>query len=144
MKVDETSAGGELDERGEYRSHHEADIVAEFRARHLDLVKLATLLLGDPGGAEDVVQDVFTRVWERRQRLATDGFSGAYFYRSVVNACRSAQRRRRVLLRSGTRLGEVAELAASASAEDVMLRTDEDRLVLRALAALPRRQREGL
>jgi RNA polymerase sigma-70 factor (sigma-E family) len=131
MKVDETRA-------------HEADIVAEFQARHLDLVKLAILLLGDPGAAEDVVQDVFTRVWERRQRLAAAGFSAAYFYRAVVNGCRSVHRRRRVLLRFGTGPDAALDPEPGASAEDVVLRADEDRLVLRALAALPRRQREAL
>ena len=46
----------------------EADIVAQFHARHLELVRLAALLLGDSVAAEDVVQDVFTRVWEGRYR----------------------------------------------------------------------------
>jgi hypothetical protein len=35
----------------------EADIVAQFRARHLDLVRLAALLLGDSAAAEDMVQE---------------------------------------------------------------------------------------
>ena len=83
--------------------------MAEFQARHLDLVKLVILLLGDPGAAEDVVHDVFTQVWERRQRLAA-----------------------------------ALDPEPGASAKDVVPRADEDRLVLRALAALPRRQREAL
>jgi DNA-directed RNA polymerase specialized sigma24 family protein len=73
----------------------EADIVAQFRARHLGLVRLAALLLGDSAAAEDVVQDVFTRVWEGRHRLAAAGFTAPYFYRAVVNGCRSVHRRRR-------------------------------------------------
>ena len=56
----------------------EADIVAQFRARHLELVRLAALLLGDSAAAEDVVQDVFTRVWEGRRRLAAAGFTAPY------------------------------------------------------------------
>ena len=73
----------------------EADIVAQFRARHLDRVRLAALLLGDSAAAEDVVQDVFTRVWEGRHRLAAAGFTAPYFYRAVVDGCRSVHRRRR-------------------------------------------------
>jgi len=122
---------------------NEADIVAQFRARHLELVRLAALLLGDFAAAEDVVQDVFARVWEGRDRLAAAGFSAAYFYRSVVNSCRSVHRRRGTLPAAGA--AEAALLAEpGTSAEDVVLRADEDLRVLRALAALPRRQREAL
>lgn len=121
-------------------SRGEADIVAQFRARHLELVRLAALLLGDRGAAEDVVQDVFARVWAGRGRLAEAGFTGAYFYRSVVNGCRSVHRRRGAFPAAEAVLP--AELGSSA--EDVVLRADEDRRVLRALAALPRRQREAL
>jgi RNA polymerase sigma-70 factor (sigma-E family) len=118
----------------------EADIVTQFHARHLDLVRLATLLLGDRAAAEDVVQDVFARVWERRDRLAAAGFTAAYFYRAVVNGCRSVHRRRGV---SGA--GEAAlRPEPGTSAEDIVLRADEDRRVLSALATLPRRQREAL
>ena len=121
----------------------EADIVAQFRARHLELVRLAALLLGDSAAAEDVVQDVFARVWEGRDRLAAAGFSAGYFYRAVVNGCRSVHRRR-----GAFPAGSAAEAALlsqpGTSAEDVVLRADEDRRVLHALAALPRRQREAL
>lgn len=121
----------------------EADIVTQFRARHLELVRLAALLLGDSAAAEDVVQDVFARVWEGRDRLAAAGFTAGYFYRAVVNGCRSVHRRQGALLTGGT--AEAALLPQpGTSAEDVVLRADEDRQVLRALAALPRRQREAL
>jgi RNA polymerase sigma-70 factor (sigma-E family) len=122
----------------------EADIVAEFRARHLELVKLAALLLGDYVAAEDVVQDVFTRVWEGRQRLAASGFSAPYFYRAVVNSCRTVHRRRQVTLRFGGRAEVALRSEPGTSAEEVVLRADEDQRLLRALATLPQRQREAI
>jgi RNA polymerase sigma-70 factor (sigma-E family) len=121
----------------------EADIVTQFRARHLELVRLAALLLGDSTAAEDVVQDVFARVWERRDRLAAAGFTAGYFYRAVVNGCRSVHRRRSAFPAGGA--AEAALLSQpGTSAEDVVLRADEDQRVLHGLAALPRRQREAL
>jgi DNA-directed RNA polymerase specialized sigma24 family protein len=42
-----------------------AGIADLFLARHVDLVRLATLLVGDQATAEDVVQDVFTKVCAR-------------------------------------------------------------------------------
>ena len=122
----------------------EEDIAAQFRARHLELVQLAALLLGDRAAAEDVVQDVFARVWEGRHRLAAAGFTAPYFYRAVVNGCRSVHRRRQVTSRFGT-TAEASLLAEpGACPEEAVLRADEDQRVLRALAALPRRQREAL
>ncbi len=121
----------------------ETDIITQFRARHLDLVRLATLLLGDRAAAEDVVQDVFARVWEGRDRLAAAGFTPAYLYRSVVNGCRSVHRRRGAFPAGGSAEAALAP-EPGASVEDVVLRADEDRRVLRALTGLPRRQREAL
>ena len=123
---------------------NEADIVAQFRSRHLELVRLAALLLGDAAAAEDVVQDVFARVWAGRDRLAAAGFTAAYFYRAVVNGCRSVHRRRREPSLSGASAEAALLTVPDVSAEEAMLRADEDRLVLSGLAALPRRQREAL
>jgi RNA polymerase sigma factor (sigma-70 family) len=122
----------------------EADIVAEFRARHLQLVRLAALLLGDYAAAEDVVQDVFARVWAARARLAVEGVSAGYIHTSVVNACRSLHRRRVIARRFGSSRDASQWFDPVASAETVALRADEDSQVVRALAALPRRQREAL
>jgi DNA-directed RNA polymerase specialized sigma24 family protein len=85
-----------------YESTTAEDIVAQFRTRHLELVRLAALLLGDHAAAEDVVQDVFARVWAARARLAADGISAGYFHTSVVNACRSQHRRHAIARRFGS------------------------------------------
>ena len=64
-----------------------------FRQYHADLVRLALLLVGDCASAEDVVQDVFTRLCARGREL--DQVSAlAYIRTAVVNGCRSVLRRR--------------------------------------------------
>ena len=122
----------------------EADLAALFRARHLELVRLATLLLGDQAAAEDVVQDVFARVHAGWARLAANGLSVSYLRTAVVNGCRSVQRRRVIARRFG--VSREAELWSEPheSAEAAVLLAEEGRRVLRALAALPQRQREAL
>lgn len=64
-----------------------------FAAERVPMVHLATLLVGSPAIAEELVQDAFvsvTRSWDRVDR------PGAYLRTSVVNKCMSALRRRAV------------------------------------------------
>lgn len=69
-----------------------ADLTALFRAHHLELVRLATLLTGDQATAEDVVQDAFERVYAAWGRLAKNGVGLAYIRTAVVNGCRAVHR----------------------------------------------------
>src|SRR5262245_17482946 len=90
-----------------------------FRDRHAELVRLAVLLLGSRAAAEDVVQDVFTRLCTR-DYLASGGNPLAYVRTAVVNGCRSAQRRVLAAGRSADRQSALVP-AAQGSAEDEVL-----------------------
>lgn len=118
------------------------DATVIFRQHHADLVRLALLLLGDRACAEDVVQDVFTRLCAGRRKLARDS-AVAYVRTAVVNGCRSVQRRRalarRVALTRAVPWSDMQE-----SAEHTAILAEDRRQVLSALAALPRRRREVL
>jgi len=69
---------------------------------------------------------------------------GGDFHRSVLNACRSVHRRRVVARRFGVSREAALWAVPEASAEDVALRAADELAVLRALTALPVRQREAL
>src|ERR1051325_1897353 len=73
-----------------------------FREKHAELVRLAVLLLGSRPAAEDVVQDVFTRLCTR-DYLSAGTSPLAYVRAAVVNGCRSAQRRTAAAGRAGER-----------------------------------------
>lgn len=103
------------------------------------LVRLGALLLRDRVGAEEVVQDAFIALHGRWESLGEPGNALAYLRRSVVNGCRSAQRRRAVAARyvpDPVRDVDSAEATVIAGARRTA--------VLTALAGLPRRQREVL
>jgi RNA polymerase sigma-70 factor (sigma-E family) len=121
-----------------------AGVADLFRARHVDLVRLATLLVGDQATAEDVVQDVFTRVYARAERLTANGIAMPYFRTAVVNACRSVHRQRGVVRRFGGSVEAKLWAEPAGSPEAAVLLAEDRRQVLRALDALPRRQREAL
>jgi RNA polymerase sigma-70 factor (sigma-E family) len=94
------------------------------------MVRLALLLTGSPGHAEELVQDAFVRVFARWAEVETPR---AYLRQAVVNACRSQQRRqsRELRHRSGT-----ARPATTGDAE-----IDE---MADALATLSDRQRKAV
>jgi RNA polymerase sigma-70 factor (sigma-E family) len=122
------------------------DLTTLFRAHHLDLVRLAAMLTGDRGTAEDVVQDAFERVHAARGRLADRGGVGvAYLRVAVINGCRAVHRRRQAAARRHDSGGQAAPGdGGQASAEQVVLRAERHREVAAALARLPRRRREVL
>ena len=73
------------------------DTLAElYAAEWPGMVRLAYLLLRDPGRAEDVAQAAFVAAYPRLRSLRETGTARAYLRRSVVNGCRSAHRRRAV------------------------------------------------
>jgi RNA polymerase sigma factor (sigma-70 family) len=115
-----------------------------FRQHHIELIRLAVLLVHDQPTAEDAVQDVFLRLQARRGQPGREGEEIAYIRACVLNACRSVPRRRRVASRVSTSVGVAAGLAVGESAETEVIRSEERRQVLVALAGLPARRREVL
>ena len=59
------------------------------------LYAVATLILRDPGRAEDAVQDALIRAWRDLPRLRDHDRFDAWLRRIVVNACRDASRKGR-------------------------------------------------
>ena len=66
------------------------DLYAEFRQLFLKfndpLCKYAFNLVLDKDAGEDIVQDVFTRIWEKHQEMITAPTIRAYLYKAVRNS----------------------------------------------------------
>jgi RNA polymerase sigma-70 factor (sigma-E family) len=121
-----------------------ADLTALFLRCHVELVRLAVLLVGDQPTAEDVVQDVFARLHARQANGTRGAESLPYVRAAVLNGCRSQLRRRAVAQRfAGTRDKSFDQFTQE-SAEQEMLRSEDRRQVLAALASLSTRRREVL
>jgi len=109
-----------------------------FRAHHLELVRLALVMVGDLATAEDVVQDAFERLHRGWHGLRQPSSSLAYVRASVLNGCRSVHRRAAVARKHAPRLAEPPSRSGPDAAAD-----DRGELA-GALRRLPRRQREVL
>lgn len=115
---------------------------AMFREYYDPLCRYVAGYLGSRDAAEDVVQGVFARIWQDRQRWAVTDL-GHYLYAAVrrraISHLRHLAVRRRVapslLIETGRRAPEAADV--DFEAEEVRLRLE------RALAALPPRTREA-
>jgi RNA polymerase sigma-70 factor, ECF subfamily len=64
----------------------EASFEVVFRDLYQPLCRYALGFLDDADQAEEVVQDVFVRVWERRETLQVSVSMKAYLYRAVHNS----------------------------------------------------------
>ncbi|MBS1529308.1 MAG: RNA polymerase sigma-70 factor [Bacteroidetes bacterium] len=58
-----------------------------FREYYAALCYFAQRMLGDASDAEDVVEELFVRLWSRQQTFADEGHLKAFLYRSTKNAC---------------------------------------------------------
>ena len=110
-----------------------------FERHHLELVRMAVVLLGDVGAAEDVVQDAFEKLQARWPRLRDPGNGLAYARASVLNGCRNAVRRSVLARRHAARLD-----GSPSTHPDAAQAVADHSELMAALRGLPRRQREVL
>jgi RNA polymerase sigma-70 factor (sigma-E family) len=111
------------------------------RAHYTSLVRLATLVVGDIGTAEQVTQDAFVKLQLRWGGLRDPAKAPAYLRSAVLNGARSQLRRRRVGVRHDAR--RTAAPAAVTPESATVGRAEHERVVA-ALRRLPRRQREAV
>jgi RNA polymerase sigma-70 factor (sigma-E family) len=116
-----------------------AAVGALFEEHHLELVRMAVVMLGDVGLAEDVVQDAFEKLQVRWHRLRDPGSALAYARATVLNGCRTAVRRSIRARRHAAR--DAVTLTPGADTDTAQAIADGSELMA-ALRRLPRRQRE--
>jgi RNA polymerase sigma-70 factor (sigma-E family) len=124
------------------RARRDADPLAVLHREHYaSLVRLASLVLGDVGLSEQVVQDAFVKLHLRWGGLRRLDQAPAYLRSSVLNGARSQLRRQKVRDRHDARR-TVAPAAGTPEASVVA--AGEHERVVAALRCLPERQREAL
>lgn len=69
------------------RNKEEAAFATVFNAFYPVLCGYANKYLNDADSAEEIVQDVFVKFWEKCESLAPDSSVKSYLFRSVHNTC---------------------------------------------------------
>jgi RNA polymerase sigma-70 factor (sigma-E family) len=115
-----------------------SEIEQLYESSYHQLLRLAVLLTGDRGAAEDAVQDAFVGFWRRIDALDNPEAVHAYLRSAVVNNSRSVLRRRR------TATKHIRDLRPPdpPGADHAILTQVRDGELRSAVADLPRRQRE--
>jgi len=119
-----------------FRDRDDMDAFEELIDRHqTPLLRAAEAVLGEPHGAQEVVQDAFLTLGRRAGRLvrSRDGGLRAWLGTVVRNACLDRLRRRR---RDRTR-ALVADAVAAGDRGDELEAADSGRVLWRAVDALP-------
>ncbi len=58
-----------------------------FRSSYVSLVRYAQTIIRDHDSAEEIVQDLFVKLWQDRQKLKIESSLNGYLFRSVHNRC---------------------------------------------------------
>ena len=58
-----------------------------FRSSYVSLVRYAKTIIKDHDTAEEIVQDLFVKLWQDRQKLTIEISLNGYLFRSVHNRC---------------------------------------------------------
>jgi RNA polymerase sigma-70 factor (ECF subfamily) len=117
-------------------------------ARHRTaMVAVATRVVRDPGTAEEIVQDVFTRLWTAPESY-DPARSNLRSYLLMVTRTRAIDRWRTLAVRGGAieRAGRMVDLdrPAEHDAADMVIERERARAAAAAVVALPRSQSEAL
>ena len=130
----------------EISSAAEALVVRLFHQEGRSLVRLARLFVDDRDAAEDLVQEAFLRLARSAHRITDIDRAPAYLRSIVLNLARDHNRRGLVSLRHhstsirSTSIG--AQRADDASTPDLLVQSEDHRIVIEAVRSLPVRQRD--
>jgi RNA polymerase sigma-70 factor (ECF subfamily) len=58
-----------------------------FRSSYVSLVRYAKVLIKDHDTSEEIVQDLFFRLWQDRNKLSIESSLNGYLFRAVHNRC---------------------------------------------------------
>jgi RNA polymerase sigma-70 factor, ECF subfamily len=78
---------GDTEKIGRIREGDTGQFESLFRSSYVSLVRYAKTLVKDHDTAEEIVQDLFFRLWKDKEKLKIESSLNGYLFRSVHNRC---------------------------------------------------------
>ncbi len=110
-----------------------------FRNYYAPLCYYASKILQNDGAAEEIVQDFFVRLWEKRADIEIETSLKNYFFRSVKNLCLNQIKHESVKLQH---VKSVISEAESTEYSDHFQEVNLQKDIKEGIAALPEKRRE--
>jgi RNA polymerase sigma-70 factor (ECF subfamily) len=78
---------GDIEIIGRIRQGDVEQFESLFRSSYVSLVRYAKTLIKDHDTAEEIVQDLFFRLWQDKEKIKIESSLNGYLFRSVHNRC---------------------------------------------------------
>lgn len=111
-----------------------------FRSSYVSLVRYAKTILRDHDASEEIVQELFFRLWQDKQKLTIESSLNGYLYRSVHNRALHYIEHQQVVSRHAGEMTASAEQISEPVTEAIYYSELQAR-VARVLERLPERCR---
>lgn len=112
-----------------------------FREFYAPLCLHARRYLIDSDIAEEVVQDMFFKMWDRRDSLTINSSLAAYLYKSVTNHALNYLKYQKHIQKYQEYVGFRTDDNVSISAHDALVNSDLEKELLRLIKSMPERRR---
>ncbi|HLP74071.1 MAG TPA: RNA polymerase sigma-70 factor [Bacteroidales bacterium] len=109
-----------------------------FRSSYVSLVRYAKVLIKDHDTAEEIVQDLFVKLWQERSKMSIESSLNGYLFRSVHNRCLHFVEHMKVVERYAEEMSKREQSFPENPAEILQYSELQDR-VARILEKLPER-----
>lgn len=109
-----------------------------FRSSYVSLVRYAKTLIKDHDTAEEIVQDLFFKLWQDREKLNIESSLNGYLFRSVHNRCLHHIEHARVVERHAEEVS-YRQTESQESPSDILNYKELQEKVARILEKLPDR-----
>ena len=109
-----------------------------FRSSYVSLVRYAKTLVKDHDTSEEIVQDLFFRIWEDREKLNIESSLNGYLFRAVHNRCLHWIDHNRIVDRHAAEMA-LKEEGKSETPDDIIRYKELQAKIVKILEHLPER-----
>ena len=109
-----------------------------FRSSYVSLVRYAKTIIKDHDTAEEIVQDLFVRLWQDRQKLKIESSLNGYLFRAVHNRCLHWLDHSRVVEKHAREMSE-REAEKTASPVEIIQYNELQLKIAKVIERLPER-----